>query len=243
MSNTNIHAEWWNSDALLGRDGNIRTIFAPAAFAREYYGEFEHYAPSRLTSTTTYPGWTVTPINLVGEGTLVMADRVEGWLQLVGSAAVGEGIQMQSDGLSFIPAANLDIFFEAEIELLDADDIEWMIGLADTDADVQTGDPTELIVFRGNDGDLNLDFQVRDGGVGATADTGTDMGDTTSIRLGFWVRGATSVIPVINGVAQAAVMANIPTALLSVTFSMLNGATQANNTLSINWYRIVQLLT
>ena len=240
--NTSLHSEWWNSDALLGRDGVIRTTFCPAAFAREYYGNFEHYAPSRLTSTTTYPGWTVTPINIIGEGTLAMADRVEGWLQLVGSAAVGEGIQMQSDGLSFIPAADLDIFFEAEIELLDADDIEWMVGLAATDADVQTGDPTELIVFRGNDGDLNLDFQVRDGGVGATADTGINVANTTSIRIGFWVQGITSVVPVINGVEQTAVITNIPTSLMSLTFSMLVGATQANNTISINWHRIVQLL-
>ncbi len=240
MANTRIHSEWHRTDALVGRDEWCRTPFAPAAFTREYYGNFEHYAPSRLTSTTTYPGFDV---QVLTAGTLVMADRVGGWLYLTGGGAVTQGIQMIGDGKSYLPTTDQDIWFETSIELNDADDIEWMVGLVTTDADVFTGDPTELIAFRGNDGDLNLDFQVREGGAGATADTGTDMANTTAIRLGFWVKGAASVVPYINGVAQAAVTTNIPASNnLGVTFAMWDGATTANNTLRVDWYRVLQLM-
>ena len=76
------------------RDGRsfCRTPFAPAAFAREYYGGFEHFAPSRLISTTAYPGFDV---DVLTAGTLAMADRVGGWLYLTGGGAVTQGIQNQ----------------------------------------------------------------------------------------------------------------------------------------------------
>lgn len=240
MANTNIHAEWWRTDAQVGRDGFCRTIYAPSGFARELYGNFEHYAPSRLTSTTTYPGFDV---DVLVAGTLVMADRVGGWLYLTGGGAATQGIQMQEEGCSYLPAAGLDIWFEAEIELNDADDIDWLVGLAEDDDDIWTADPTEIIAFRGDDGDLNIDFQVRDGGAGAQADTGVDVANTTAIRLGFWVQGITQVVPYINGTAYTAVTANIPTSVVGVSFGMRDGATQANNTLRINWYRVLQLRT
>lgn len=238
-----ITSEWQRSDALVGRDGFCRTEYAPAPFLRECYSQYEDFTPSLLGSTTTYAGYTVTQITLVGSGILVMADAVGGVLQVRGGPAVNEGIQMQSDGELFLPAAGLDMWYECRLALDDADDAEWMAGLASTDANVLNVDPTELICYRGNDGDLNLDFQVRNGGAGATADTGTDMADGTYIDLGFWVVSNTSVIPYINGVAQTAVTANIPTAEMSLTFAILNGATTADQNLNIDWYRILQLRT
>ncbi len=242
MGATIPRTEWWRKDAQVGRDGFCRTIFAPAAFTRELYGSFEHFAPGKLTSTTTYPGYDV---DVFVAGTLVMADRVGGWLYLTGGGAVTQGIQMQEEGCSYLPAAGLDIWLEAEIELNDADDIDWFVGMANDDDDIWTGDPTEVIAFRGDDGDLNIDFQVRDAGAGAQADTGVDTANTTTVRLGFWVQGVTRVVPYINGTAITAsiVTANIPTSVMGVAFGMRDGATQANNTLRLNWCRVVQLVT
>lgn len=228
----------WKNQGLLGKDGWCRTLPGAAAFARRYYGAFDHFAPSRLASTTAYDGFTVTAITA---GTLVMADAVGGWLNLTGGAADGRGIQMQSDGEMFLPAANKDIWFEARIKVADADDIDWFLGLASTDTNIFSTDPTELIAFRGDDGDANIDFQVRNGGTGAQADSGTDLSDATARILGFHVIGATSVVPYINGSAQTAVTSNMPTAEMALTFGMLDGATTASNTLGLDWYRIVQL--
>jgi len=231
----------WQSGALLGVDGFCRTLFGPAAFARKAYGAFEHFAPSRLASTTAYDGWTVTQITATSSGTLVMADAAGGWLNLTGGTHDGAGIQMQTDGEIYLPAANKDIWFEASIKLADADDIDWFLGLAVTDTNVFSTDPTSLIAFRGDDGDANIDFQVRSGGTGDKADTESDASNATAVRLGFHVLGVTSVTPYINGTALTAVTSNIPTTEMTLSFGMLNGSTTGNNTLGIDWYRIVQL--
>ena len=240
--------------ALRGKDGFARIPFE-STFARKQYGAFDHFCPGMLVSTTSYPGFTVTQNDA---GTLVMADRVGGWLDLTGGAGDGDGVQMQSDGEMFKPAANKDIWFEASIKAADADDLDWMIGLAihDTDVfaltnaasgsgagagDTDYGDPASMIVFRGDDGDANIDFQVRSGGTGAQADTGVDIVDATAIRVGFHVDGVSKVTPYINGTAYTAVTTNIPTTELAITFAMSNGGTTANNTFGIDWYRCLQI--
>ncbi len=231
----NISAEYFQGWQA-GRDGFRRPVFSPATFARKAYDSFEDYAPSRIISTTAYAGYTVTALVA---GTLVMKDAVGGVLELTGGAST-QGIQMQSDGEIYLPAANKDIFFEATVEAEDADDLDWMVGLAKTDTDIFTTDPAALIVFRGLDASANIDFQVRDSGTGATTDTGTDLVNGTQIRLGFWVKGTTSVTPYINGVAQTPVTANIPTEELAITFGMQNGATTANQALGVDWYGVSQ---
>ena len=233
----------WLSRALLGRAKRkwMRTVFGEAAFPDRYYGDFEHFAPSRgIMSTTTYAGWDVTVLTA---GTIAIAEAgMGGWLQLIGGGAATQGIQMQHDGEAFLPAANTHIWFGCRLKIVDADDMDWFIGLAARDTDVFTVDPTEIIAFRGDDGDANIDFQVADGGVGAAADTGSDTANNTVVELGFHVKGITSVIPYINDVAQTAVTANIPTGELAVTFGMRDGATEANNILAFDWYGIVASL-
>ena len=207
------------------------------------YGDMEEFCPSRIMSTTTYAGYTVTAITA---GTLVMADAVGGVLQLTGGANDGEGIQMQTDGEIVLPAVGKDIYFEARVALADADDADWFVGMANTDTNVFSTQPTALIGFAGDDGDVNLDFQVRDGGTGAAADSGTDMADGTYINLGFHVydfvvAGTGTVMPYINGAPQTAVTANLTDEELAITFGMLNGATTANQALSLDWYWWLQL--
>lgn len=240
MGSTTIHSEWFINDALVGRDGFVRTLWSPATFARKYYGGFDHFSPSKIISTTAYAGFDVTALT---GGTLVMADRVGGWLYVTGGGAAGQGIQMQSDGAAFLPTVDKDIFFEASVEVVDADDQDWFVGMASLDTNIFSTDPTELIAFRGDDGDVDIDFQVRESGTGAQADTGSDMSNTTAIRLGFWVKGTTSVTPYINNVAGTAVTVNLPSSNnLRVTFGNLSGATTASATLRIDWYRVLQIL-
>ncbi len=246
MANTTEHSEWRKTDGLLGYDGFCRSSFAGGApFAREYFGRSEDFSlGGDIVSTTAYAGWSVTP---VGASTLVMGDVLGGQLQLVSSAVENEGIQMQTDGEFFLPAALNDIWFEAQISGNDVTQDDWFVGICTTDPTIVAGNPDDVIGFWTHDGDANLDFEVSANlGAGAPVDTLIDLTDNTPIRVGFHVQGLTKVTPYINGVANATAtsitVANIPAVELAPAFANLNGEGVANS-LYIDWFRWVQLST
>lgn len=226
----------WYQGIQWGQDIGSRNVFSPATSARLAYDYFEHFSPSRIISTTAYAGQTVVQ---TATGTLVMQDDAGGWLGYLGGAD-GNGVQTQSDGEAFLPAANKDIFFETSVKAEDGDDLDWFVGLAMTDADILNTDPNDLIAFNGADGSANINFQVRSGGTGATVDTGIDFGDSAAVTLGFWVQGVTRVTPFINGVAGTVVTANIPTNEMSVSVAMYNGGTAATQVFSVDYLKCSQ---
>lgn len=230
----------WRNQGLVGIDGWCRTLAFPALSAETMTGLFEDFPDRRILTTTTMQGWTVSEITAVDAGTLTSGTTIGGWLNLVGTTNDGAGIQAQHCSVSWLPAANKHIWFECRIQVTDADDMDWLVGLSSTDTNVFDTAPTTLIVFRGDDGDANIDFQVRDADTGSAADTTVDLADGTAIRLGFYVNGATSVTPYINGTAYTAVTTNIPTAAMQLTLAAAGGATDSN-TLAVDWYRILQL--
>jgi len=206
------------------------------------YGMFEDFAPSKIVSTSSYPGFTVTAITT---GTLVMADRVGGWLQLTPNNSTGHGVQMQSDGEIFLPAADKDIWFECSVRGNDITKVNWFIGLATTDTDIIGSNPADLIGFHTHDGDANIDFEVSaTAGAGSEVDTLSDLSNNTAVRLGFYVNGVTSVTPYIDGTANttatSTTVANIPAVEMALSFACTTGEGQVN-TLDIDWYKIVQL--
>jgi len=200
------------------------------------YGSSEDFAPSKLYDTTTYPGFTVTDAS----GTLVMADAAGGVLQLTPLNKEDKGIQMQSDGEIILPAATKDFWFECRVKGNDVTEVDWFIGLATTDTSLIASVPNSLIAFRTDDGDANINFQVRSGGTGDAADTGVDLTDGAWTRLGFFINGVTSVTPYVDGVAKTAVTANIPATEMALSFAVLTGENAAN-TLDIDWYKLEQL--
>lgn len=241
-----IGSEWRKSDALLGVDGRIRTMFVGGApFAREYFGSSEDFATGGdITGDTAYAGWTVTTVG-IGTPIIAMGDVLGGQLQLIPHATEDEGIQMQTDGEIFLPAADNDIWFECEVQGNDITQVDWFMGLCTTDTTVIASNPADVIGFWTHDGDVNIDFEVSaTAGAGAPVDTLVDLSNDTAVRLGFWVKGLTSVTPYINGVANttatSTTVVNIPAVEMTMTFACLTGETAANR-LDINWWRIVQL--
>ncbi len=245
MGSTIERAEWWRSDALLGRDVNCRAIYGEGAFAREYFGSFSHFTGGDddfVAGGASYPGWTTTA---VGASVFAKVDEVGGVLRLLPNALDNDGIQMQTAEM-FLPAAGRDIWFEAKIRGDDVTEVDWFVGLCTTDTTIIATNPADVIGFWTHDADLNLDFEVSaTAGGGAPVDTLTDLADNAWIRVGFWVQGLTRVVPFINGVANAtatsAVVANIPAVEMGLAFACLTGEGVAN-TLDIDWYRIVQLV-
>jgi len=230
----------WVNNVLVGYEGAFRTPFAPAAFCRGSWSFFDDFILQDAT-TTALAGYTVSQINATSDGTLVVTDGDGGLLAVTGGSHDGAGINCQSlTACAALPAANYHMWFEARMKVTDADDLDWFLGLAVNDANVFSTDPTELVAFRGDDGDANIDFQVRSGGTGAQADTGVDLSDNAWTRLGFHVNGTTSVTPYINDTAYTAVTANIPTAAMKLTFGVLNGATTTTNALILDWIRIIK---
>lgn len=246
MGNTNIHAEWWNTDAQVGRDGFCRTLYGEPAFAREYYGDSSDFTggdDNFIAGGAGYAGWSFTA---VGASVLQKVDAVGGILRFLPNANDNDGLQIQTDGEMFLPSANSDIWFEARIRGSDVTQVDYFLGLCTTDTTIIATNPADVIGFWKHDADANVDFEVSATlGAGAPVDTTSDMADNTWIRLGFWVQGLTQVVPYINGVANAtatsATVANIPAVEMALAFACLTGENVAN-TLDIDWFRIVQLV-
>jgi len=233
----------WHRETLYGRDRTRMCQFSPPTFARGQFGNFSHFcAPEEYEDNNTIDGWTST---LVGASTLVLLDRVGGWLQLLGAGAENDGVNMQQEHESFLPAADRDIHFGCSIEMIDAEQTDFFIGLAPKDTTVIATPPTDLIGYWTHDGDSNLDFQCQSvaNGLVAAVDTGVDLVSGTAIELGFFVNGVTSVHTYINGVEDStfavAAAADIPAVEMALTFAMLSGEVAAND-LKIDWYSIVQ---
>jgi len=232
----------WDRGGQHGKDRSRRCQYSPPTFARMQFGDFDHFSPGKLTSTTTYPGWTVAVV--AGASTLVMLDRVGGWLQLLTAGANNDGIQMQTDPECYLPAADRDIHFGCRIEMVEATQCDMFVGLGSTDATFIGTPPADLIGFWTHDGDANLDFQCQStaGAVGAV-DTGVDLVSGEAIELGFFVNGLTSVHTYINGAEDAtfaiAAVADIPITELAVTLAVETGDNFAYD-LRVDWFSIVQ---
>ena len=232
----------WDRGALLGRDRSRRCQFSPETFARMQFGDFNHFMGScGYVDTTHFNGFTVT---VDGAGTIVMLDRVGGWLQLLAGAGDTNGINMQQAHEAYLPAANRSIHFGCRIEMDDAEQSVFFAGLAIIDTDIEASVPADIIAFQSHDGDLNLDFQCQaTASARAAVDTGVDLVSGTAIELGFVVNGLTNVQAFVNGVLldtfAVTLAAQIPITELAPVFEFKTGENIANS-LKIDWYSLVQ---
>ncbi len=236
------HSTWVGGrGGLLGRDRSRRCQFSPPTFARMQFGDFNHFSPGKIIDTTHYAGWTVVVVQ--GASTLVMLDRVGGWLELLTAGANNDGIQMQTDPECYLPAANRDIHFGIRLEMTEATACDMFVGLGIADATFIGTPPADLIGYWTHDGDANLDFQVQStAGAVAAVDTGVDLVADEAIELGFMVNGLTSVRTYINGALDntfaIAAAADIPITELALTFAIETGG--AIEGLKVDWFSIVQ---
>ena len=234
----------WRRTSLYGRDRATITQFSPPTFARQQFGDFNHFVgPGGYESTTVYDGWTTT---VDGAGTIVMLDRVGGWFQLLTGAGDGNGVNWQQAHETFLPAADRDIHFGCRIETTEATQSYFFAGLAITDTDIDTGSlPADIVGYSSADGSANLDFLCQSTVSGAVAqiDTGTDIAADTAIQLDFWINGITDVHTYVNGVEDATTymntVANIPITEMALAFSFRTGDNFVES-LKIDWYSIVQ---
>lgn len=192
----------------------------------------------------TLAGWTATQAGAAGTWALTDAP---GGVALAdsGSATVTQGINVQKIGEVFTPAADKDIWFETRVKVVDTfDDAELFIGLSITDTaiiDTSANASTDHIGWQCVTDDGVLLFTAEKAGTGATRAAATLVEDTW-IKLGFHVKGVTSIDQYINGVktGTANVTANITVLDTTLSFVCQSGGTN-DPILHVDYVKCVQI--
>lgn len=198
---------------------------------------------------TTTDGWTLTA---EASGGITGVVDEQGGVLLVdsqGNNATHDGVNAQLINCMFLPAAGVKIYFEARVKMNDATD-EYFVGLSAVNTDIieQTGgtlDTTNVACgffhhTGGTDNKISAvsadaDSQEQDADVASNA-------DGTYIKLGFIIDGLTRVDYFVNGanVGNCIDTADIPDAVMCLSFVAQCAVNDADAELSVDWVRIVQ---
>ena len=255
----NATRSFWKNGVMNFWDKGINTTFPTGVWAdcpilamrcdpTVAYEFFEDFMDQKgdATASQNMDGWTVTQAST---GTVDIDDTAQGGVLLIDSASstATQGVQIQyTEGtLPFIPVAGRDIWFECRLKVVDTyDKCEFFAGLSEAD--------TTLINGSANTSANHIGWQcVTDDGVllfsSEKAGTGTTKASTTLVedtyvRLGFHVKGVTSIDHYVNGVKQSTshVTANIPIVGLTPSFVCQSGGTN-DPILHLDWVRCIQV--
>jgi len=245
-----LHSKWENGN-LVFYDGTTYLLTVPRAtqtvanitqlaslvrpsplWAYEFFDDFMRYSTDWWTVSTTEAG--------SGNASEAIDNVIGGVLKLTNDDADDDMDQIQLVGEPFKLAANKPLWFETRLKVSDATESDFIAGLCITDTSLIAA-MSDGVYFRKDDGDANIDFVTEKDGTATEADTGSDAGDDTYVRLGFYCDGVTSVTPYIDGAAATAHTTNIPDdEELTVSFAIRNGEAAAKS-MSIDWVRVVQV--
>jgi len=182
-----------------------------AAKFHQFFNDFDTYLASDWTITGT-------------PGTIAMG-ALDGGVITLTNGAVDNNSTFVQGAQSFLAETSRRIWFRARLKVSDATQSDIVTGLYVTTADPVAALPTDGIFFFKDDGDANLDFHVRNGGVSTTAIVATIANDTF-VDVGFFYdSGKNEVAVFVNGVKVSTfATTNFPSNdLLRVSFGVQNG--------------------
>lgn len=215
--NVDNSAKMWNGYS----DGPVQENYTT------YFRTFNTWVPSE---------WTITE---VGAGTQGMVDEAGGAILLTNAAADNDAIEMQhgkgSDGTGgewVLPAANKNIYFEVKCKISDATQSDMFVGLTTTDTAIIASYPTNLIGFRKDDGDTNIDCVNNSTETVAVATMGTGYR-----KYGFKVTGLTKIEYYIDDALVATHTTNIPTTEMRPSICIQNGEAVAK-TMTVKYIKV-----
>lgn len=208
-------------------------------YFNDYLGEID---------ITTTDGYVISNTN--SGGITPVADE-DGGVLLVDSQgfnANDDGVNVQLTNCMFKPVAGRKIYFEARVKMVDAGDDQYFIGLAgvdtlliDTGVLDDTVDKAGFFRHAGSTADRISSVTARTSAKDATADVGV-IANGTYVNLGFVIDGITSIKFYVNGalVETGVTGANIPNAVMCLSYvaQVEQNATDAE--LSVDWVRILQ---
>lgn len=135
----------------------------------------------------------------------------------------------------FTLASGKKLWFKARLKVSDTGDSDFIIGLQSADT-TPTTSPVNSILFRSDDGDDYLDFQVYAASVSTLSDTAlATLVDNTYFTIGFYFDGVDTLHYFYNdqevGSSQSF---TYPTAEMTLSFGVQNGSATAR-TMSIDY--------
>lgn len=197
---------------------------------------------------TTGDGYVVTQTN---SGAIAGDPAADGGVLVVDSAgnnAADDGANVQLPNCTVLPLAGRTIRFEARVKVVDAGDDQYYIGLAAADTTLIAAGIMDNVVDKA--GFFRIAASTADKisvqnsrGAGGTVDAdAADLVDDTWIKLGIVIDGLTSVKYYVDGVlvSTTTVTAEIPNAVMALSYVAQCEQTSADAELRVDWVRILQ---
>jgi hypothetical protein len=180
--------------------------------------------------------WTVTA---VGSGTSAISNADGGVLLLTNAAADDDSRFLQWTRETFRFAAGKKLWFKARIQVSDATQSDFVLGLQITDTTPLA--VTDGVYFRKDDGDANLDFVVIKDSTATTATAASTITAATWTELAFYYDGRTKILVYKddNLIATSAVTNLVDDEELTISFGVQNGEAVAK-TMSIDYILVAK---
>ena len=222
----------------------IRSMWTPSPEIATIY--FNDFAPCGNTSTTAYPGFTVT---IATAGTLVAQDEAGGVLGLVGGGGDNSRMEMQSTAGFVTIASGKDLWFETRVKFTDTDQSDAFVGLSAVNTTltktITTAGKGEMIGFYLVDGASKLYF-VCSSGTATPVALSNKIQDDTYYRLAFYFDSNSHTHAYIDDtevtipVTVSSALAEIPKLALRLSLAHNTGEAQANK-MHVDYVKIIQL--
>ena len=186
--------------------------------------------------------WTLT---VQGVSSYDIADGRGGYLEVTNAALEDDGTEMQyhkatESGEAWQFSAGKPLWFEVKAAFSHATEIDFAIGLADTDTTILDGSQ-DLAIFRKHDGDANIDFISDKDGTPTMTDTGVDVTADVFIRYGIQWDGVSTLTFFLDGVAVGTDATNVcDDETLAITLCCENGDGNAR-VMTIDYIKVVQV--
>lgn len=204
-----------------------RFIDTDPSLTHMWFDDFDKY---------TAADWTVTA---VGAGSSAISNADGGVLVLTNAAADNDSRFLQWTRETFRFAAGKKLWFKARIQISDATQSDFVLGLQITDTTPLA--VTDGVYFRKDDDDANLDFVVMKDSAATTANAASTITAATWTTLAFYYDGRKSITAYKDDTLIAtSVLTNLPDdEELTISFGIQNGEAVAK-TMSVDYILVAK---
>lgn len=200
-----------------------------------YWNDFlfdQDYAAADWTITTTEAG--------AGNASEALAtDEKGGALLITNDDADNDSDELQQKQETWSLTSGKRCWYATRMKVSDATQSDFFVGLAITDTTIIDG-TTDLVGFRKDDGDANIDVVTEKDSTETETDSGQDAADDTYVKLGFYYDGVSKVEFYIDDAKVATHTTNLPdNENLCITIALQNGEAAAK-TMTVDYIYVCQ---
>ena len=219
----NVEAQWVNGDLVYYQAPyRMRWLKVVGVDAISYIQDF---ASLPTDVVTTYPtGWTTTLVDggIDGLDSAGLGTTAGGVWKILTNDAENDGQNIQLTGESYLVAAEKPLIFGIKIQVDEATESDFLVGLRITDTTL-LGGMTDGIYFRKVDASTDIAFVTEVGSAETESAAVGTLADNTYVTLEFFAESNTSIKAYIDGVLVATHTAGITTEELTPSVHFLTG--------------------